>query len=133
MKHLKAVGMGFAAILALLTMQSVSAADAQAIQPHTAYTVKAADLKALATKLEADPALSEGQCAALPAVDDKVSSLTYSCAKPSERTDSAFRSALEAGGSVESTTVGCAVGCVMTYCPFPYARCCNIYTHLPCQ
>jgi len=132
MKHLKAVGMGFATMLALLTMQPVSAADAQAVQPHTAYTVKAADPKALAAKLEANPALSEGQCAALPTMDAKAASLTYSCAKPSEKTDSAFRSALEAGGSVESTTVGCAAGCVMTYCPFPAMRCCNIYTHIPC-
>lgn len=133
MKHLKVVGMGLAAMLALLAMQSVSAADAQAVQPQTAYTVKATDLKALAAKLEANPALAEGQCVSLHAVEATTGSLSYSCTKPSEKTDSAFRAAMEAGGSVESTTVGCAAGCVMTYCPVPYLRCCNIVTHIPCQ
>lgn len=132
MKYLKLVGMGFAAMLGLLTVQAASAAETQTVQPQTAYTIMAPDLKAVAAKLEGNPALVEGQCVALKAAEITPPSASYSCAKPNEKTDSAFRTLVGDGVSLSTTTVGCAAGCVMTYCPVPYVRCCNIYTHIPC-
>lgn len=133
MKHLKLKFIGLAAMLAGLAMQAVAAADIPLGQPQTAYTVTASDLKALATRLEADPALTEGQCVPLTAEGSKATSASYSCAKPSAKTDATFRSVVGAGASLATTTAGCPANCVVTYCPFPVIQCCNIYTHIPCQ
>lgn len=130
---MKFVKMGAVAVLAMLGMAVVSSVSAGDVQPQTAYTVTGPDLKGLAARLEADSALAEGKCRSLAPVENSATSITYSCASPSEKTDAAFRAVVDHGTSLNCTTVGCPVDCVMTYCPFPTRQCCNIYTHLPCQ
>lgn len=125
----------------LLTLFAVSfawGADAQSCQPQTAYTItakaKAADLKAVVAKLEADAAFSDAKCVAIKGNSKaKAASLSYSCANASEKSDAAFRSVLGAGMKLTSTTSSCPTGCSMTYCPYPTLQCCNNITHQPCQ
>lgn len=123
-----------ATLLSLIAVPFAWGAAAQPCQPQTAYTItakaKGADLKAVAAKLEADPAFKAAKCEA---IKSKASGLNYSCANPSEKSDAAFRTALAAGMTLLSTTVGCPVGCSMTYCPYPTLQCCNNVTHMPCQ
>jgi len=134
MKHLRLKFAGIAALLAVFAMPIAQAGDAGTAQ--TAYTVTApgnTELKALASKLEADSALAEAACIPLTAESSKTLSASYSCAKPSEKTDAAFRGALGVGSSLSTVTASCPTGCVMTFCPYPVSQCCNIYTHMPCQ
>jgi hypothetical protein len=128
-----------AALLSLFVVPFAWGADAQSCHTQTAYTItaqaKGADLKAVAAKLEADPAFKSAQCTAVKGkvVRGKAPGLSYSCANPSEKSDAAFRTALGTGMTLASTTVGCPVGCSMTYCPYPTMQCCNNVTHMPCQ
>lgn len=134
MKHLRPNLAGITALLAVMAMPFAQAGEAGTAQ--TAYTVTApgnTELKALASKLEANPALAEAACIPLTAESSKTLSASYSCATPSEKTDAAFRGALGAGNGLSSVTASCPTGCVMTYCPYPNIQCCNIYTHAPCQ
>lgn len=133
MKHVRSKLIGIAALLAIFAMPFAQAGDAGTAQ--TAYTVTApgnTELKALATKIEANPALAEAACIPLTAESNKTLSASYSCATPSEKTDAAFRGAISAGSSLSTVTASCPTGCVMTYCPYPTIQCCNIYTHTPC-
>lgn len=127
-----------AALLSIIAVPFAWGADVQSCQLQTAYTItakaKSVDLKAVAAKLEADPAFAEAKCATIKGKKKtKAASLSYSCANPSEKSDAAFRAALGAGMSLTSTTVGCPAGCAMMYCPYPTMQCCNIVTRMPCQ
>jgi hypothetical protein len=137
MKHLSMKSVCLAAFLSILMVPFAQGAESQAAPPQTAYTItakaKGVDLKAVSAKLEADTAFKEGQCSALKGGKGKAARLSYTCAKPSEKTDAAFRAAAGTGTSLVSTTAGCAAGCTMAYCPYPFLQCCNNLTHTPCQ
>lgn len=123
---------GLLALAAIAVMSTARAEGVSVAQAQTAYTVTAADLGAVATRLEADPALTEAACVALTPADGKTTSAVYSCAKPNDKTDAAFRNVLGADASLSSITATCPGNCVMTYCPYPNLQCCNVYTHMPC-
>lgn len=118
----------------LLLLACLAAAPlAWSADPQTGYTVSGGDLKATVARLAVDAALKEAACTALPEPEGS-NQAGYTCAQPSGKSDSAFRTAVTAnGGSVSSVTATCPTNCVMKYCPYPTMRCCNIYTSLPCQ
>jgi hypothetical protein len=126
--------LGLAALLGGLAAFPVTA-DTQA--PQTAYQIDAtgqtAALDALDTTLRANPAFKESGCSSLAtSLKGEASYADYVCSNPGAATDALFRGAVGEGTTLTTTTAGCPTGCVLTYCPYPTIRCCNLITHQPC-
>lgn len=127
--------LGLAALLGLFASLPAHAGDTKGAQ--TAYqidaTTQTAGLDALDANLRADPAFKEAGCASLASsLKADAPFADYVCANPGAKSDALFREAAGAETTVTTTTSLCPPGCYLTYCPYPFIRCCNPITARPC-